>query len=45
MNYKIRISEVNKSDSKAEKASASAKAYATVVFGDSLVVRNIAIVV
>ena len=37
MNYKIRISEVNKEDSKA-------KAYATVVFGDSLVVRNIAIV-
>lgn len=44
MNYKIRISEVNKSDSKAGRASASAKAYATVVFGDSLVVRNIAIV-
>lgn len=37
MNYKIRISEVNKEDSRA-------KAYATVVFGDSLVVRNIAIV-
>lgn len=37
MNYKIRISEVNKEDSRA-------KAYATVVFGDCLVVRNIAIV-
>ena len=37
MNYKIRINEVNKEDSKT-------KAYATVVFGDSLVVRNIAIV-
>lgn len=37
MNYKIRINEVNREDSKT-------KAYATVVFGDSLVVRNIAIV-
>ena len=37
MNYKIRINEVNKEDSRA-------KAYATVVFSDSLVVRNIAIV-
>ena len=37
MNYNIKISEVNKETSKV-------KAYVTVVFGDSLVVRNIAIV-
>ena len=37
MNYNIKISEVNKETSKV-------KAYATVVFGDSLVVRNIAVV-
>lgn len=37
MNYNIKISEVNKETSKV-------KAYATVVFGDSLVVRNIAII-
>ena len=37
MNYNIKISEVNKETSKV-------KAYATVVFGNSLVVRNIAVV-
>lgn len=37
MNYNIKINEVNRESS-------SVKAYATVVFGDSLVVRNIAIV-
>ena len=37
MNYRIMISEVNREESRA-------KAYATVVFGNSLVVRNIAVV-